>query len=162
LVEVSEGFGNLPRPLPPSKVRLEVCKFQGCGNNQRLLPAYKLHKAGEQPYFIQNIIGQGMKKYFLQTGIAQEGPFTLEELQAKHLTKETPVWHEGLPGWTKAECIVALKSLLEAMPPRFVADRQAPVDAVSDGERRILSRVMQVVGIIGTIMLLLKEINSHS
>lgn len=99
----------------------------------------------------------------------------MEELRLKQLTKETPVWYEGLSDWTKMECIAELKALLETMPPRLVGQRPAPTltgsttalqqstaGAASDREARILSRVLQAVGIIGTAMLILSAISNHA
>ncbi len=52
-----------------------------------------------------------MKKYFLNDGTAQQGPFDLEELKTKNLTASTPVWYEGLPEWTTAGKVEELKDL---------------------------------------------------
>ena len=41
-----------------------------------------------------------MKKYFLHDGSQQAGPFDIEDLSKKHLTKDTPIWYEGLGEWT--------------------------------------------------------------
>ena len=58
-----------------------------------------------------------MKKYFLHNGSENIGPFDLEELKAKNINKETPVWCEGMTDWTTAGEIEELKSMLVTVPP---------------------------------------------
>jgi hypothetical protein len=58
----------------------------------------------------------------------QQGPFTLEELQAKNITAETPVWYEGLPDWTTAGQVEELKAILVHTPPPFHAVPVTPVE----------------------------------
>lgn len=61
-----------------------------------------------------------MKKYFLNDGAAQHGPFDLAELRTKSISRTTPIWHEGLPNWIPAENIPELNSLFTAAaPPPF-------------------------------------------
>ena len=61
-----------------------------------------------------------MKKYFLHTGAEQQGPFDIEDLKAKHITKETSIWFKGLPDWTTAEQVDELKVLFDSnTPPPF-------------------------------------------
>lgn len=63
-----------------------------------------------------------MKKYYFNDGTGQQGPFTLEELQAKNINTETPVWYEGLPEWTTAGQVEELKDILAHTPPPFHGD----------------------------------------
>lgn len=60
-----------------------------------------------------------MKKYFLHSGTEQQGPFDIEELKLKKITKDTPIWHDGIPDWTTAGNIEELKSILTTTPPPF-------------------------------------------
>jgi hypothetical protein len=61
-----------------------------------------------------------MKKFYLHNGTDQQGPFDFEELKEKNISKETPIWFEGLPDWTIAEKIEELNSLFKtATPPPF-------------------------------------------
>lgn len=62
-----------------------------------------------------------MKKYFLSDGTAQQGPFTLEELQAKAITASTPIWYDGLTDWTTAGQLEELKDIIVHTPPPFHA-----------------------------------------
>lgn len=58
-----------------------------------------------------------MNKYYLHNGSENIGPFDLEELKAKKITKETPVWCEGMDDWTTAGAVEELKSILVSTPP---------------------------------------------
>lgn len=68
-----------------------------------------------------------MKKYYLHNGTEQQGPFDLDDLKAKGINKDTPIWYDGLPGWTTAEKVDELKELLKtAAPPPFGTKRTTP------------------------------------
>lgn len=56
-------------------------------------------------------------KYYIYDGEDQHGPFTLEELKSKNLTRAAMVWHQGLDEWTNAQDIEDLKEFVEAIPP---------------------------------------------
>ena len=58
-----------------------------------------------------------MKKYFLHDGTESSGPFDLEELKAKKITKTSPVWFEGMQHWKTAGEIPELNFLFVATPP---------------------------------------------
>jgi hypothetical protein len=58
-----------------------------------------------------------MKKYFLHNGKEQQGPFTIEDLKAKNICKDTPVWYDGLDSWTTVDKIDELKELLKTKTP---------------------------------------------
>jgi len=60
-----------------------------------------------------------MKKYFIHNEIEQLGPFSLNELKDKKLTRNTKIWFNGLDGWTNLEDIQELKTLLDEIPPPF-------------------------------------------
>ncbi len=70
-----------------------------------------------------------MKKYYYNDGTAQQGPFTLEELQAKNITAQTPVWYDGLPDWTTAGQVEELKDIFVHTPPPFHAPA-SPVEEI--------------------------------
>ena len=66
-----------------------------------------------------------MKKYYLHVGTHQEGPFSLEELRQKGITRTTPVWREGITGWTEAQSIIELQVLFAVIvPPPFPSSAQ--------------------------------------
>jgi len=58
-----------------------------------------------------------MKKYFLHDGQNNIGPFNLEELKERKVTKNTSIWYEGLSDWTTAGNIEELKPILTETPP---------------------------------------------
>jgi hypothetical protein len=58
-----------------------------------------------------------MKIYYFHDGTNQSGPFDIEELKQKGITKETPVWYEGLKEWTTAGEIKDLSTLFLNTPP---------------------------------------------
>jgi hypothetical protein len=61
-----------------------------------------------------------MKKFFYSEGENNFGPFSLEEIKNKGITKETLVWHEGLENWKPAKTIPELNTLFNIeQPPLF-------------------------------------------
>lgn len=58
-----------------------------------------------------------MKTYFYADGTIQKGPFTLEELKEKGITRETLVWFHGLADWKPAGTIPELSELFDVTPP---------------------------------------------
>ena len=58
-----------------------------------------------------------MKTYYIHNGTENSGPFVLEELKAKKITKTTLVWFEGMDEWKYAGDIDELKSILTVVPP---------------------------------------------
>lgn len=58
-----------------------------------------------------------MKTFFLFIDDEQQGPFNLEELKTKKITRTTKVWFEGLEDWKNADEIEELKSLFVSVPP---------------------------------------------
>ena len=67
-----------------------------------------------------------MKKYFLHDGTESSGPFDLEELKVRKITKTTPVWFEGMQHWKNAEEIPELSSVFTVIPPPFKSFSAVP------------------------------------
>jgi hypothetical protein len=65
--------------------------------------------------------GGDEKKYFYTDGQRQFGPFTLDELRAQSISRETRVWFQGLENWTVAVQVPELASLFAApqQPPQY-------------------------------------------
>jgi len=59
-----------------------------------------------------------MKKYFYSDGTNNFGPFTLEELKEKEISRETMIWFQELREWKKAETIQELNDLFALIPPQ--------------------------------------------
>lgn len=60
-----------------------------------------------------------MKHFFIYESGVEAGPFTIEELAEKKITRDTPVWYEGLHEWTAAENVDHLKPLFAMVPPPY-------------------------------------------
>lgn len=61
-----------------------------------------------------------MEKYYLHINNKQEGPFSLEELKEKNISKLTPIWFEGIQNWTAAGEIKELQEFFRiTSPPPF-------------------------------------------
>lgn len=76
------------------------------------------------------------QRYYLHDGTEQQGPFSLEELKAKPISRETPVWHDGLGRWTNASRLEELSDCFVSAPPRFSAAPQPAFDAVQKQEEQ--------------------------
>ena len=59
-----------------------------------------------------------MSKYYYTDGKERFGPFTLEELAAKNISRDTMVWMEGLTDWIPAGNLTELQSLFSAGGPQ--------------------------------------------
>lgn len=61
-----------------------------------------------------------MAAYYIYKNEVREGPFLLEELKDKELSKFDLVWKEGLPTWTAAKDLPEVNNLLvPPLPPPF-------------------------------------------
>lgn len=58
-----------------------------------------------------------MKKYFYAEGDKSYGPFSIEELKEKNISKETLVWFEELGDWKPAGSVDELKEIFKLTPP---------------------------------------------
>jgi hypothetical protein len=58
-----------------------------------------------------------MKKYFYTDGTNNFGPFSLDELKEKNITRETKVWFQELGDWKKAGEVPELFELFKLLPP---------------------------------------------
>ena len=84
-----------------------------------------------------------MKKYFLHNGSESSGPFTLEELKEKNITKTAPVWFDGLEHWKTAGEIPELTRLFVATPPPF---KSSP-NTVSSPKKTTTLEEQKIVGL---------------
>lgn len=58
-----------------------------------------------------------MNTYYIHSGNESIGPFGLDELRSKKITKTTPVWCQGMEDWKHAGEVAELKSILFVAPP---------------------------------------------
>jgi hypothetical protein len=103
-----------------------------------------------------------MKKYFLHINNETIGPFDLEELKARSITKKTPIWFEGMEHWKTAEEIPELTSLFLAIPPPisyFSTPPPTPKVEKIEEERLILGLSRNTIFIIvGAVSLIIATI----
>jgi hypothetical protein len=73
-----------------------------------------------------------MQKYYYNDGASRFGPFTIEELQARNITADTPIWCDGLSNWVKAGELDELKSILNpgAAAINFNTEQSKPAEEV--------------------------------
>lgn len=97
-----------------------------------------------------------MKKYFLHNGTESSGPFDYEELKAKKITRETPVWHEGLENWKTAGEIQALETIFVAVPPPInpVKKYSTPITEKKVTNKRILGLSKNTFIVLSAILVL--------
>lgn len=65
-----------------------------------------------------------MKIYFIHQEGQQLGPFSIEELKQEKISRNTPVWCEGMDGWESAITVEDLKMLFNSTPPPFNNSKQ--------------------------------------
>ena len=51
--------------------------------------------------------------YYIFVNNEQQGPYTLEELRARHIASDTLVWREGMAQWTAAWQVDELRQLFQ-------------------------------------------------
>ena len=59
----------------------------------------------------------GISYYFMNKANKQVGPLSLDELKQKGITRETPVWREGMPNWVQAKDIPELHAYIVTPSP---------------------------------------------
>jgi hypothetical protein len=68
-----------------------------------------------------------MKEYYYSDGQNQLGPFSLEILKEKKISKDTMVWCEGMVDWEKAGELEELKFLFLVTPPPIKKNTPPPL-----------------------------------
>lgn len=58
-----------------------------------------------------------MKKYFYSDGEEKFGPFTMDELKEKNISRETLIWSKELEDWQTADSVSELKEIFFLSPP---------------------------------------------
>lgn len=112
-----------------------------------------------------------MKRFYLHNGTEQQGPFDIEELKTKNISKETPIWHEGLVEWTTAEKVEELKPLFNSTPPPFETTKVIPPPLQKTKEqitieptkknKNTLGKLLQTIGFIGAIVIIVMLVNGN-
>lgn len=103
-----------------------------------------------------------MGRYFIHNGTDEDGPFDKNELRARTIKPDTPVWCEGMTDWTAAGAVDDLKDLFVAPPPFKGSGESASTQAPSaDTERaarnakadKKIGRYLQLIGLIGVLVI---------
>lgn len=105
-----------------------------------------------------------MKKYYLHNGSENIGPFDIDELKEKKISRDTPVWCEGMMDWKNASEVDELRGILSAIPPPLKKETAIPTQQKinkqteeSNGNnfwaslRKLVIIILVVVGIIAVI-----------
>lgn len=94
-----------------------------------------------------------MKKYYLQNGSENIGPFAIEELKIKGITKNTLIWFEGISDWTEANRIEELANILNSTPPPIKNITPPQIKKKSSGLNFIQKIALVIlIFIIGTVI----------
>jgi hypothetical protein len=93
-----------------------------------------------------------MNKYYLHDGTQSSGPFDLEEIKTKKISKSTHVWCEGMKDWTTAGEVAELQKLLFAVPPVFTPKTlkniiTEPLNTIDDS--KLESKAEKTIKILG-------------
>lgn len=95
--------------------------------------------------------------YFIVSEGKQQGPYTVAELQARHITSDTLVWGEGMESWQPAWQVEELKAIVgegsrlpEPPPvssdePRLQAQPQQPQQPQAEGHKHGHKGLLAVV-----------------
>lgn len=114
----------------------------------------KCYLSAEISYTIKYI--NRMKKFFYSDGQSQLGPFTLEELFTKNISRDTLVWFKGLPNWTQAINIPELAEKFDDIPPPLnisSLETQPVLEPVIQTTRKVSISFWLVIGISLIILL---------
>ncbi|CAM3775755.1 hypothetical protein FSS13T_15750 [Flavobacterium saliperosum S13] len=103
-----------------------------------------------------------MKKYYLHNGTENIGPFDLDELKAKGITKSTQVWCEGMENWKEAGNIDELKSIMLVIPPPIskIAESK-PVAPIIKKKTNWIGRIMTLAGVALVIIIGLTSVSAY-
>jgi hypothetical protein len=91
-----------------------------------------------------------MKKYFYTDGTNKYGPFTLEELQEKNISRETKVWFQELKEWQNAGNIPELNEIFKLSPPP-ITNTNFSVNNISDIKNHFPPKTWLVESILVTL-----------
>jgi hypothetical protein len=58
-----------------------------------------------------------MKKFYVHDGKTKQGPFDVTQLKQQNISKDTPVWYDGLTEWAEAGKVDDLKEIFTPEPP---------------------------------------------
>lgn len=106
-----------------------------------------------------------MREYFLHDGNEQEGPFSIDELQNKNITRQTSIWYEGLSEWTAAGNIEELSLIFKVLPPEFKPGaniRSTTQKIAAEEPRRKGKTTLKFVGFLALLVIALIVIANNN
>jgi hypothetical protein len=97
-----------------------------------------------------------MKNFFYSDGTNSLGPFTVDELKGKGITRETMVWYEGMGDWKKAGEVPELYQLYNTVapppvPPTYISSPQGSAYSQNQGTKPALPKNWLVESILVTL-----------
>lgn len=92
-----------------------------------------------------------MKKYFYSDGTNKFGPFSIEELKYKNITKDTLVWFQGLSEWLPAHNFSELNDIFVPSPPPVVSNQRAHMNQGYNTHNRQPPKTWLVESILATL-----------
>jgi hypothetical protein len=105
-----------------------------------------------------------MSQFYIHIDDEQKGPFSLEELKAQQITRDTMVWFEGADNWKKAGEVAELKEIFTAIPPPLqkgplvvppplVGNKNIKAGKPTDGEKTTKKSKMTLVVVLAALVL---------
>jgi len=76
-----------------------------------------------------------MQKYFIHDGYNESGPYLIDELKDKKISKKTPIWFDGLAEWSPADKFPELAHLVNT-PPSFGMVTPPPITKTTSVEEK--------------------------
>jgi hypothetical protein len=108
-----------------------------------------------------------MNQFYYSDGKNQLGPFSLDELKTKNITKDTLVWYDGLPEWTEAGKLELLSILLKPVPPPLVKKTTPPPitekkpETKKKGKKKLILWGVITLGVVGLTFLSIYLYNGY-
>ena len=99
-----------------------------------------------------------MNKYYLHNGTENIGPFNIEELKQKNITRNTQVWCEGMEDWKEAGTVEELKILFPTLPPptkKISAENKKQEATFNIKKNSSLYKIFKITGIVFLILILI-------
>ena len=85
-----------------------------------------------------------MKQYYIFLNEEQLGPFNLDDLKAKKISRDTKVWFEGLNDWKNAGEIEELKMIFSTVPPPITAFASIPPNPPTESMKKASIQVKDI------------------
>jgi hypothetical protein len=101
-------------------------------------------------------------EYFIMERNQQKGPFSMPELKKWGITKETYVWCEGMPDWTKAGEVFELKAIFDSPDNPFPSSTSIPPEKAKNKGLRWLYTLLGLLALGAIAFVIIQNVNSSS